>query len=140
MRMGEFVNAVESIQITDNIKSDNKGIKSMQSIKPKLGKGLGNLKDRNRGKTFPQFKLKNNKTLDDHFSKKGMIILSSNIKPKTLINYSSLNAKNLSNISKYLKNINSKAILVRPDRFILASARSNKDVSLLLKKYSSILR
>ena len=36
MRMGEFVNAVESIQITDNIKSDNKGIKSMQSIKTKL--------------------------------------------------------------------------------------------------------
>ena len=140
MRMGEFVNAVESIQITDNIKSDNKGIKSMQSIKPKLGKGLGNLKDRNRGKTFPQFKLKNNKTLDDHFSKKGMIILSSDIKPKTSLNYSSLNAKNLSNVSKYLKNINSKAILVRPDRFILASANSNKDVSLLLKKYSSILR
>ncbi len=140
MRMGEFVNAVESIQITDNIKSDNKGIKSMQSIKPKLGKGLGNIKDVNRGKTFPQFKLKNNKTLDDHFSKKGMIILSSDIKPKTSINYSSLNAKNLSNVSKYLKNINSKAILVRPDRFILASARSDRDVSLLLKKYSSILR
>ena len=44
-----------------------------------------------------------------------------------------------SNVSKYLKNINSKAILVRPDRFILASARSNKDVSLLFKKYSAIL-
>jgi len=140
MRMGEFVNAVESIQITDNIKSDNKGIKSMQSIKPKLGRGLGNLKDINRGKTFPQFKLKNNKTLDDYFSKKGMIILSSEIKHKKLKNYSLLKAKNLSNVSKYLKNINSKAILVRPDRFILASANSNKDVSLLLKKYSSILR
>ena len=139
MRMGEFVNAVESIQITDNIKSDNKGIKSMQSIKPKLGKGLGNLKDKNRGKTFPQFKLKNNKTLDDHFSKKGMIILSSEIKHKNLKNYSLLKAKNLSNVSKYLKNINSKAILVRPDRFILASARSNKDVGLLVKKYSLIL-
>ena len=139
MRMGEFVNAVETIQITDNIKSDNKGIKSMQSIKPKLGKGLGNLKDKNRGKTFPQFKLKNNKTLDDHFSKKGIIILSSEIKHKNLKNYFLLKAKNLSNVSKYLKNINSKAILVRPDRFILASARSNKDVSLLFKKYSSIL-
>ena len=139
MRMGEFVNAVESIQITDNIKSDNKGIKSMQSIKPKLGKGLGNLKDKNRGKTFPQFKLKNNKTLDDHFSKKGMIILSSDIKPKISKNCSLLKAKNLSNVSKYLKNINSKAILVRPDRFILASARSNKDVGLHVKKYYMIL-
>ena len=140
MRMGEFVNAVESIQITDNIKSDNKGIKSMQSIKPKLGKGLGNLKDRNRGKTFPQFKLKNNKTLDDYFSKKGMIILSSDIKLKTSKNHSILKAKNLSEVSKYLKNINSKSILVRPDRFILASARSNQDVGVLFKKYSSILR
>ena len=138
--MGEFVNAVESIQITDNIKSDNKGIKSMQSIKPKLGRGLGNLKDINRGKTFPQFKLKNNKTLDDYFSKKGMLILSSKIKPKNSTNYSLLEAKNLSNVSTYLKDINSKAILVRPDRYILASARSNKEVSLLFKKYSSILR
>ena len=140
MRMGEFVNAVESIQITDNIKSDNKGIKSMQSIKPKLGKGLGNLKDKNRGKTFPQFKLKNNKTLDDYFSKKGIIILSSEIKHKNLKNYSLLKAKNLSNVSNYLKNINSKAILVRPDRFILASASSYKDVGELFKKYSSILQ
>ena len=39
MRMGEFINAVESIQITKNISSNDKGIKSMQSIKPKLGKG-----------------------------------------------------------------------------------------------------
>jgi len=140
MRMGEFVNAVESIQITDNIRSDNKGIKSMQSIKPKLGKGLGNLKDKNRGKTFPQFKLKNNKTLDNNFSKKGMIVLSSDINPKTSKYYSILKAKNFSNVSRYLKNIKSKAILVRPDRFILASARSNKEVNLLLKRYSSILR
>ena len=102
--------------------------------------GVCQIKDVNRGKTFPQFKLKNNKTLDDHFSKKGMIILSSDIKPKTLKNYTILKAKSLSDVSKFLRNINSKAILVRPDRFILASARSNKDVSLLLKKYSSILR
>ncbi len=139
MRMGEFVNAVESIQITDNIRSDNKGIKSMQSIKPKLGRGLGNLKDKNRGKIFPQFKIKNNKTLDNNFSKKGMIVLSSDVNPKTSKYYSILKAKNFSNVSRYLKNIKSKAILVRPDRFILASARSNKEVNLLLKKYSSIL-
>ena len=122
------------------IRDSNKGIKSMQSIKPKLGKGLGNLKDKNRGKTFPQFKFKNNKTLDDLFSKKGMIILSSDIKLKTSKNDTILKAKNLSEVSRYLKNINSKAILVRPDRFILASARSNKDVGVLFKKYFSILR
>ena len=120
--------------------SNDQGVKSMQSIKPKLGKGLGQLKDKNRGKIFPQFKLNKNKNLDDYFSKKAVLILSSDIKAKVSKNYSLLEAKSLKNLSIYLKNINSKAILVRPDRFILASARSNKDVSLLLKKYSSILR
>ena len=140
MRMGEFVNAVESIQITDNIKSDNKGIKSMQSIKPKMGKGLGYLKDKNRGKIFPQFKLNKNKSLDENFSKKGILILSSDIRNKISKNYSIVNTKKFKKLSVYLKNINSKAILVRPDRFILGSANSNYEINSLLKKYSAILR
>ena len=140
MRMGEFVNAVESIQITDNIRSDNKGIKSMQSIKPKMGKGLGYLKDKNRGKIFPQFKLNKNISLDDNFSKKGILILSSDIKTKVSKNYPLVNSKKFKKLSVYLKNINSKAIIVRPDRFILGSANSNHEINLLLKKYSEILR
>jgi 3-(3-hydroxy-phenyl)propionate hydroxylase len=139
MRMGEFVNAVESIQITKNISSNDKGIKSMQSIKPKLGKGIGNIKDKNRGKIFPQFKLKKNKNLDDYFSKKGIIILSSKIKVNYVKNCSLLKVKNLKSISDYLKNINSKAIIVRPDRFILGSANSNKEFNSIIKKYANIL-
>ncbi|MDC3179560.1 bifunctional 3-(3-hydroxy-phenyl)propionate/3-hydroxycinnamic acid hydroxylase [Candidatus Pelagibacter sp.] len=140
MRMGEFVNAAESIQITDNIRSDNKGIKSMQSIRPKMGKGLGNLKDKNRGKIFPQFKLNKNRSLDDNFSKKGILILSPDIKTKVSKNYSLVNSKKFKKLSIYLKNINTKAIIVRPDRFILGSASSNHEINLLLKKYSAILR
>ena len=140
MRMGEFVNAVESIQITDNIRSDNKGIKSMQSIRPKMGKGLGNLKDKNRGKIFPQFKLNKNRSLDDNFSKKGILILSPDIKTKVSKNYSLVNSKKFKKLSIYLKNINTKAVIVRPDRFILGSASSNNEINLLLKKYSAILR
>ncbi len=140
MRMGEFVNAVEFIQITDNIRSDNKGIKSMQSIKPKMGKGLGYLKDKNRGKIFPQFKLNKNISLDDNFSKKGILILSSDIKTNVLKKYPLVNAKKFKKLSVYFKNINSKAIIVRPDRFILGSANSNHEINLLLKKYSEILR
>ena len=140
MRMGEFVNAVESIQITDNIRSDNKGVKSMQSIKPKMGKGLGFIKDKNRGKIFPQFKLNKSKSLDENFSKKGILILSSDIRNKISKNYPFINTKKFKKLSTYLKNINSKAILVRPDRFILGSANSNHEINSLLKKYSSILR
>ena len=112
----------------------------MQSIKPKLGKGLGQLKDKNRGKIFPQFKLKKYKNLDDYFSKKAVLILSSDIKAKVSKNYSLLETKTLKNLSIYLKKINSKAILVRPDRFILGSANSGKQISSLIKKNSFILR
>ena len=51
-----------------------------------------------------------------------------------------VNTKKIKKLSIYLKNINSKAILVRPDRFILGSANSNHEINLLLKKYSEILR
>ena len=122
------------------IKALKVGIKSMQSIKPKLGDGIGHVKDKNRGKIFPQFKLKNKKNLDDYFSKKGIIILSSGIKAKNIKNCSLLKVNNLKSISAYLKNINSKAILVRPDRFILGSANSNQEFNSILKKYSNILR
>merc|ERR1711991_547776 len=61
MRMGEFVNAVGKSPITNNISADSKGRKSMKSIKPRLGSGLGNLKDRFRGKIFPQIIIKNKK-------------------------------------------------------------------------------
>ena len=44
MRMGEFVNAVGKSPITNNISADSKGRKSMKSIKPKLGRGLGKQK------------------------------------------------------------------------------------------------
>ena len=103
MRMGEFVNAVESIQITKNISSNDKGIKSMQSIKPKLGKGIGHVKDKNRGKIFPQFKLKKNKNFDDYFSKKGIIILSSEIRAKNIKNCSLLKEKLKKYISLFKK-------------------------------------
>ena len=69
--MGEFVNAVGKSPITNNISADSKGRKSMKSIKPRLGEGLGDLKDKFRGKIFPQFIIKKNKKLDEkHFIEK----------------------------------------------------------------------
>ena len=78
--------------------------------------------------------------MDDYFSKKGIIILSSSIKAKNIKNSSLLKVKNFKIISAYLKSINSKAILVRPDRFILGSANSNQEFNSIIKKYSNILR
>ena len=139
MRMGEFVNAVGSDQITDNISSSIDGTKSMQSIKPKLGKGLGINKDKNRGKIFPQFKTTNGKSLDEKFSKKPILLLAPKIKKKIINKLNTINSNNFIGLSNYFKKSKVKAIIVRPDRFVLASCDSLKNLNSFIKKNFSIL-
>ena len=128
MRMGEFVNAVGSENITDNISSGPDGTKSMQSIKPKLGIGLGSNKDKNRGKTFPQLKMKNGKTLDEKFSISPLLLTSSKlVKKVSLKKIQSISDKDIKGLSNLLKTYKAKAIIVRPDRFILKTFKSAND-------------
>ncbi len=137
MRMGEFVNAAESIEITNNISSGSDGTKSMQSIKPVLGKGLGDNNDINRGKIFPQLKLKNGKTLDDMFSCSPILILSSELKnKKKLSKIATINDKDVLGLATLLKSYKSKAIIVRPDRFILQSCKSVKSFDKFIKYFN----
>ena len=128
MRMGEFVNAVGSENITDNISSGPDGTKSMQSIKPKLGVGLGSNKDKNRGKIFPQLKMKNGKTLDEKFSRSPLLLTSSKLSKKLSLNkIQSITDKDIRGLSNILKSYNAKAIIVRPDRYILKTFKKVKD-------------
>ncbi len=140
MRMGEFVNAIESTQITDNISLNQDGTKSMQSIKPKLGPGLGQNKDNNRGIIFPQLKMKNGKSLDDKFSKNLLIIITSELKNKSKFSKFPIIIENeVVGLSKLLKNYKSKAIILRPDRFILQSCNSIQNFDKFLKKLNNFL-
>ena len=127
MRMGEFVNAVGSENITDNISSGPDGTKSMQSIKPKLGIGLGSNKDKNRGKIFPQLKMKNGKRLDEKFSKSPLLLTSSKLAKKVSLKIQSISDKDIKGLSNLLKTYKAKAIIVRPDRFILKTFKSAND-------------
>ena len=120
MRMGEFVNAVGSENITDNISSGPNGTKSMQSIKPKLGLGLGSNKDKNRGKIFPQLIMKNGKALDEKFSMSPLLLTSSKLSKKISLNkIQSITDKDIKGLNNLLKSYNAKAIIVRPGSFIL---------------------
>ena len=128
MRMGEFVNAIGSEKITDNISSKPDGTKKMESIKPKLGFGLGDKTDRNRGKIFPQLKMKNGKTLDDKFSTLPLVLLSSELKKqKSKSKIPIITEKEVVGLSNVLKSYEAKAVIVRPDRFILKTCKTTKD-------------
>lgn len=139
MRMGEFVNAVGKSPITNNISADSKGRKSMKSIKPRLGHGLGNLKDKFRGKIFPQFMIKNNKKLDEKFSLKPALIISDEIKKNISSKIRLIKFKNIKNVELFFKEHNCKAVIVRPDRFILSSCTSVKNFNSYLNKNLSLL-
>ena len=100
----------------------------MESIKPKLGYGLGDEKDRNRGKIFPQLKMKNGKTLDDKFSTSPLVLLSSELKKqKSKIKIPIITEKEVVGLSNVLKSFEAKAVIVRPDRFILKTCKDIKD-------------
>ena len=138
MRMGVFVNAVESTQITKNISSNEDGTKSMQSIKPKLGRGLGKINDKNRGKIFPQLKMKRGGLFDFKFSGSPILIFSSkfNMKKK-LYKVQSINENEVKGLCSLMKSYNAKILIVRPDRFILQSSNKLKDTNKFIKILNS---
>jgi len=138
MRMGEFVNAVGKSPITNNISADSKGRKSMKSIKPKLGRGLGKAKDKLRGNIFPQFKNRRN-NLDIKFSKKPILVLSNKYKKSFSKKINFHRNKSNTKLSRYLENVNCEGLIVRPDRFILASIKKLKDVEFITKKNLKLL-
>ena len=126
VKMGEFVNAVGTSNITGEVLSTPNGQKSMKSIKPKLGKGLGKINDKNRGKIFPQFKLKNGKSLDNKFFDKPLLIISSKYKKKLPKKINYINSNTAKGLNEYMLNLKIDAFVVRPDRFILNSINLNK--------------
>ncbi len=138
MRMGEFVNAVGKSPITNNISADSEGRKSMKSIKPKLGRGLGKSKDKFRGNIFPQFK-NNGKNLDIKFSRKPILVLSDKFKQSLSNKINYYRNKSNTKLSRYLENVNCEGLIVRPDRFILASIKNLKDVKLITKRNLKLL-
>ena len=139
MRMGEFVNSIGSIKITDNISADTQGRKSMKSIKPKLGKGLGNKKDKYRGIIFPQFKFKKGKFLDYKFSKKPILILSSKIKNNISKKINYFRSDKFNALSDYFTKTKRIGFIIRPDRFILSSIKKPKEINPLIKKNINLL-
>ena len=96
-------------------------------------------KNKNWRKNFPQFNIKNGKSLDNKFSLKPILILSKEIKKKFSNKLNLIYLKNNKNLEKFLKNSNSIAVIVRPDRFILSSCKSIKNFKSYLSKNLSFL-
>ena len=120
MKMGELLNSIGGSKVSDTVYVEKDGTIKMNSIKPELGKGLGNLHDKNRGKIFPSIKINFNKEFDDLFSCYPILITNNKESEKKLKirTYSSIDIPEIETI---LKKFNSNSLIIRPDRFVLAS-------------------
>ena len=95
-------------------------------------------KDKLRGNIFPQFKNRRN-NLDIKFSKKPILVLSNKYKKSFSKKINFYRNKSKAKLSRYLKNVNCEGLIVRPDRFILASIKKLKDVKFITKKNLKLL-
>tara|TARA_A100000164_G_scaffold206168_1_gene182802 strand:+ start:132 stop:1592 length:1461 start_codon:yes stop_codon:yes gene_type:complete len=138
MKMGEFINAMRSYKIADTVSDQSDGSKSMKSIKPELGPGLGLKSNKHRGKIFPKFNIKNSKSFDDIFSTEPVLIVSDNLsvgKLKSKIKI--IKEASYKELSKIFKKFQVEAIIIRPDRFILETFNSREN---FIKKINKTLQ
>ena len=134
MKMGEFINAVRSYKISNTVFDQSDGSKSMKSIKPELGPGLGSKSDKNRGRIFPKFNISKSKSFDELFSFEPILVVSKKLKLKKMSNKIKIvKESSYKELSKILKTFNADAILVRPDRFILQTFKKKKSLDNLIK-------
>ena len=128
MKMGEFINAMRSYKIADTVSDQSDGSKSMKSIKPELGKGLGLKSNKHRGKTFPKFNIKKYKSFDDIFSTEPVLIVSENLNVRKLKSkIKIIKEGSYKELPKILKKFQVEAIIIRPDRFILQTFNSREN-------------
>ena len=137
--MGKLLNSIGDANVSNTVKEEKDGSKKMTSIKPPLGPGLGDNKDELRGKIFPYLNLQstNESNFDKLFETELVLLSKQNVDNKKIKH---INVNKYEEVMKVFNKLNVSALILRPDRFILASASSNKDVGVLFKKYSTILR
>ena len=117
------------------LKKSHNGSRTMSTIKPDLGPGLGSSNDPNRGKIFPNVKLNKNINLDESYDKKLILFSKKQFNKNTIKNVSGDEFKYLNEI---LLSFNSDALIVRPDRYILSSYAGDNIADFVDKVLSSV--
>ncbi len=124
MKMGELLNSIGGSKVSDTVFVQPDGTIKMNTIKPQLGKGLGECGDINRGKIFPSLKSNSGRDIDNIFACDLILITNKKINKKEL-RIKSYDCSDIPGIGVILKKFKTNALIIRPDRFILASTQKN---------------
>lgn len=107
----------------------------MKSIRSRLGPGLGPNGGRHSGTLFPQPELASGQRMDDHIGYRSVLIIDDGTnafeKPKDL---PVLLATEEPQVASTLARLDAKAILIRPDRYVLDVAESAGDMHRMMQR------
>tara|TARA_B110000902_G_scaffold138396_1_gene160009 strand:+ start:7164 stop:8660 length:1497 start_codon:yes stop_codon:yes gene_type:complete len=133
VRLGGLINSLGTEDALKSAFTQPNGSVKMESICPPLGNGLGQDSDPLRGVMFPQPCLTNGQLLDHKIGYHSCILSKNNATPSNLpadVQY--LSCENEPAIEQSLDDLNIYAAFIRPDRYILQTAKSHEELHLLI--------
>lgn len=132
VRLGNLINNADSEAALREALKRPDGSAEMKSIYPPLGPGLG--RGEHSGHQFGQPRLNDGTRMDDVLGMNYVLVSYSDIVkgltlPKSV---KSLTTDVCQALSEHLESFDARAILLRPDRYILGTARTQEDIGSLL--------
>ena len=135
IQLGGLINNLDSAEALKTAFPEANGSACMESIAPRLGDGLKAGSSAHRGKLFPQLKLRGSLPMDDVFGYSPVLMIRSpflNCNHKISTGLHVILANSEPEVDACLKELDTDAVLVRPDRYVLGTAKTEKELNELL--------
>lgn len=139
IRLGQLINTHDPKGVLEISENKNGGLATMRSIYPILGEGVGSTLPDNmihhRGLIVSQPKLMDSVYFDDKYGYNHIFIsrvaVDINRSKDTQEPFVFITTQNESSLEELLNDLGTNAVLIRPDRHIIGTASSVKEIELL---------
>ncbi len=140
MRLGGLINTCGTEEALRAAFPQGDGSARMESIAPPLGPGLTADRTQHRGRLFPQPLLSNGARLDDHCGYAPVLLASKSllmdcralVEKATTLGIAVLSSDEEDKLRRALEKLETKSVLLRPDRYILGTAGDSSELTSLL--------
>ena len=133
MQLGGLINTMDGEKAIEKSHSSSNGAARMSSLLPPLGaSNLGGLisgSSPHSGSLFSQPILRNGKRLDDEIGYSPVLILRNKLPKNIIPKIPVLDGQTHSHLIDVLNSLDASAVLVRPDRYIADSAKSENEIA-----------
>ena len=143
IQMGQVINKTKSSIFAGNATNHEDGPQNLGQLKPILGQGPSAGQTKWRGHLFPQPRLEQGRLLDDQIGNQSALILLAEFQKKLSKKLSknlmetdiAVIADSSDKLREWFKKTSSKAVLIRPDRYISGTAKTEPELHQLLQLY-----